>query len=130
MVLAPGVCDDPHVAVSVLIVDDHPSFRASARTLLELEGFDVVGEAADGASGLDLAEALRPDLVLLDIALPDTNGFDVAERLADGPSKVIVTSSREQRDLGRRLGRSGALGFVPKDRLSGPALNELLRSAA
>ena len=130
MVLAPGVCDDPHVAVSVLIVDDHPSFRASARALLELEGFDVVGEAADGASGLDLAEALRPDLVLLDIALPDTNGFDVAERLADGPSKVIVTSSREQRDLGRRLGRSGALGFVPKDRLSGAALNELLRSAA
>ena len=130
MVLAPGVCDDPHVAVSVLIVDDHPSFRASARTLLELEGFDVVGEAADGASGLDLAEALRPDLVLLDIALPDTNGFDVAERLADGPSKVIVTSSREQRDLGRRLGRSGALGFVPKDKLSGAALNELLGSAA
>ena len=116
--------------MSVLIVDDHPSFRASARMLLELEGFDVVGEAADGASGLDLAEALRPDLVLLDIALPDTNGFDVAERLADGPSKVIVTSSREQRDLGRRLGRSGALGFVPKDRLSGAALNELLRSAA
>jgi DNA-binding NarL/FixJ family response regulator len=125
-----GVCDDPRVAVSVLIVDDHPSFRASARTLLELEGFEVVGEAADGASGLDLAETLRPELVLLDIALPDTNGFDVAERLAGGPSKVILTSSREQRDLGRRLGRSGALGFVPKDRLSGASLNELLGSAA
>jgi DNA-binding NarL/FixJ family response regulator len=123
------VCDDPHVAVSVLIVDDHPSFRASARTLLELEGFDVVGEAADGASALDLAGSLRPELVLLDIALPDTNGFDVAARLAGGPSQVILTSSREQRDLGRRLGRSGALGFVPKERLSGAALTELLKGA-
>jgi DNA-binding NarL/FixJ family response regulator len=130
VVLAPGVCDDLRVAVSVLIVDDHPSFRASARSLLELEGFEVVGEAADGASALDLAGSLEPELVLLDIALPDTNGFDVAERLAGGPSKVILTSSREQRDLGRRLGRSGALGFVPKDRLSGAALNELLGSAA
>jgi DNA-binding NarL/FixJ family response regulator len=124
------VCDDPHVAVSVLIVDDHPSFRASARTLLELEGFEVVGEAADGAAALDLAGSLRPELVLLDIALPDTNGFDVAERLAGGPSQVILTSSREQRDLGRRLGRCGALGFVPKERLSGAALTELLKGAA
>jgi DNA-binding NarL/FixJ family response regulator len=124
------VCDDPHVAVSVLIVDDHPSFRASARTLLELVGFEVVGEAADGASALDLAGSLRPELVLLDIALPDTNGFDVAERLAGGPSQVVLTSSREQRDLGRRLGRSGALGFVPKERLSGAALTELLEGAA
>jgi DNA-binding NarL/FixJ family response regulator len=130
VVPAPRVCDDPHVAVSVLIVDDHPSFRASARTLLELEGFEVVGEAADGASALDLAGSLRPELVLLDIALPDTNGFDVAERLAGGPSQVVLTSSREQRDLGRRLGRSGALGFVPKERLSGAALTELLRGAA
>ena len=94
MVSVPGVCDDLRVAVSVLIVDDHPSFRASARTLLELEGFEVVGEAADGASGLDLAETLEPELVLLDVALPDTNGFAVAERLAGGPSKVILTSSR------------------------------------
>jgi DNA-binding NarL/FixJ family response regulator len=130
VVSEPGVCDDLRVAVSVLIVDDHPSFRASARTLLELEGFEVVGEAADGASGLDLAKTLEPELVLLDVALPDTNGFDVAERLVGSRSKVILTSSREQRDLGRRLGRSGALGFVPKDRLTGAALTELLESAA
>lgn len=112
--------------VRVLIVDDHASFRRSARTLLELEGFDVVGEAADGASAVELANRLRPELVLLDIALPDTNGFDVAERLAPGPSKVILTSSREQRDLGRRVRSSGALGFIPKDRLSGPALAAML----
>jgi DNA-binding NarL/FixJ family response regulator len=115
--------------VTVVIVDDHPSFRASARTLLELEGFDVVGEAADGKSGLEIALQLEPELVLLDVALPDTNGFDLAERLAGGPSKVILTSSRAQRDLGGRVRASGALGFVPKDRLSGPALTELLESA-
>jgi DNA-binding NarL/FixJ family response regulator len=112
--------------VTVVIVDDHPSFRASARTLLELEGFEIVGEAADGESALEVARELEPELVLLDIALPDTNGFEVAERLADGPSKVILTSSREQRDLGRRIRSSGALGFVPKDRLSGQALVALL----
>jgi DNA-binding NarL/FixJ family response regulator len=115
--------------VTVVIVDDHPSFRASARTLLELEGFEVVGEAADGKSGLEIAKRLKPELVLLDVALPDTNGFDVAERLAGGPSKVILTSSREQRDLGSRVRSSGALGFVPKDRLSGHALAELLRGS-
>jgi DNA-binding NarL/FixJ family response regulator len=120
------LCDDLSMAVSVLIVDDHPSFRASARTLLELDGFEVVGEAGDGASALDLAERLRPELVLLDIALPDTSGFDVAERLAGGAAKVVLVSSREQRDLGRRLSLSGALGFLPKDLLSGRALSELL----
>jgi DNA-binding NarL/FixJ family response regulator len=122
------VCDDFYVAVRVLIVDDHPSFRSSARTLLELDGFDVVGEAEDGASALALAAELAPELVLLDIALPDTNGFEVAERLAGGP-KVILTSSREQRDLGPRLRASGALGFVPKDQLSGTALHELLEES-
>ena len=115
------------MAVTVVIVDDHPSFRASARTLLELDGFDVVGEAADGASGVEIAEELEPELVLLDVALPDTNGFEVAERLAGGRSKVILTSSREQRDLGRRVRSSGALGFVPKDQLSGETLTALLK---
>jgi DNA-binding NarL/FixJ family response regulator len=110
----------------VLIVDDHASFRRSARTLLELDGFDVVGEAADGASALELAERLQPELILLDVVLPDVSGFEIAERLAGGPAKVVLTSSREQRDLGGRVHRSGALGFVPKDSLSGPALAALL----
>jgi DNA-binding NarL/FixJ family response regulator len=111
---------------SVLIVDDHEPFRRSIRVLLELEGFDVVGEAEDGASALELASRLRPELVLLDIALPDTNGFEVAKQLAGGPSKIVLTSSREQRDLGPRIVTSGAVGFVPKDRLSGEALATLL----
>jgi CheY-like chemotaxis protein len=126
VVKAASLCDDSHVAVRVLIVDDHPVFRSSARTLLELDGFEIVGEAGDGASGVELARELEPELVLLDIALPDTTGFDVAERLAGGPSKVVLTSSREQRDLGRRLSRSGAVGFLPKDQLSGSALAALL----
>jgi DNA-binding NarL/FixJ family response regulator len=122
------LCDIFFMAVTVVIVDDHPSFRTSARTLLELEGFEVVGEAEDGASALEIAAALEPELVLLDVALPDTNGFEVAEHLAGGPSKVILTSSRELRDLGRRIRSSGALGFVPKDRLTGQALMALLEA--
>jgi DNA-binding NarL/FixJ family response regulator len=117
------------VAVTVVIVDDHSAFRASARKALELDGLEVVGEAVDGRSALDLVGELDPDLVLLDIALPDASGFDVAEELAAGRSKVILTSSRERSDLGRRLSHSGALGFIPKDRLSGAALVALLGNA-
>ena len=115
--------------MQVLIVDDHAAFRASARTLLELDGFDVIGEATDGASALALARELNPEVVLLDVALPDTSGFDVAEELADGRSKVILTSSRTQTDLGRRVRQCGAVGFVPKDELSGAAINMLLDEA-
>jgi DNA-binding NarL/FixJ family response regulator len=114
------------VPPTVLIVDDHEAFRASVRTLLELEGFEIVGEAADGASGLELARELEPECVLLDVALPDTSGFDVAEQLAGARSKVILVSSREPHDVGERVRRSGAVGFVPKERLSASALRALL----
>ena len=109
---------------TVLIVDDHAGFRRFARRLLEAGGFTVVGEAEDGTSALGAVEALRPELVLLDILLPDTDGFAVAERLAeraDGPI-VILTSSREATDFGARLQRSPARGFINKGQLSGPAL--------
>jgi DNA-binding NarL/FixJ family response regulator len=112
--------------VRVLIVDDHARFRASARKLLELEGFEVVGEAADGGEALELACRILPDFVLLDIALPDMSGLDVAARLAHTATKVILTSSRDQRDFGRSVDRSGALGFVSKNELSGEALRALL----
>ncbi|HEY4347432.1 MAG TPA: response regulator transcription factor [Gaiellaceae bacterium] len=112
--------------VSVVIVDDHAGFRAAARRLLELEGFEVVGEAADGASGLALVSELAPELVLLDVSLPDASGFDIAAALAPSEATVVLTSSRGLRDLGRRVERCGAAGFVPKDRLSGAALSELL----
>jgi DNA-binding NarL/FixJ family response regulator len=105
-----------------VIVDDHAKFRASARRLLEVSGFEVVGEAADGATGLTLARQLEPDLVLLDVALPDISGFTVAEELAGGPSKVVLVSSRGPSDLGRRARGTGARGFISKDDLSQESL--------
>src|SRR5437763_2445345 len=89
-----------NIAVRVLIVDDHPSFRASARSLLEEEGYEVVGEAADGAEALRAAALLQPDWVLLDVQLPDIDGFEVARRLAisDHPPQVVLTSSRDGAD--------------------------------
>ena len=112
----------------VLIVDDHPSFRASARKLLESEGYDVVGEAADGAGALEAAEQLHPDVVLLDVQLPDLDGFEVAKRLAESDTapEVILTSSRDSVDYGTCVGECGARGFVPKGELSGALLTTLL----
>jgi DNA-binding NarL/FixJ family response regulator len=122
------VCHDSGVT-TVLIVDDHPSFRASARTLLEAEGFEVVGEAADGGAALRAAERLRPELVLLDVQLPDMDGFEVASRLGalngERPT-VVLTSSRDGSDFGPLVAQSGASGFVPKAELSGAALAALM----
>ena len=113
----------------VLIVDDHPSFRASARVLLESEGFDVIGEAEDGASAISEATRLRPEIILLDVQLPDTDGFDVASQITatdDDHPAVILVSSRDSSDFGPLVSRCGALGFVPKAELSGERLQELL----
>jgi DNA-binding NarL/FixJ family response regulator len=116
--------------VRTLIVDDYEPFRAGAKALLELDGFEVVAEAGDGATGLALARDLDPELVLLDVQLGDMSGLEVAERLAsEGPAMaVVLVSNRDPADFGKRLARSGALGFVPKDALSAQALQELLRS--
>ncbi len=117
------------MATSVLIVDDHPSFRATARALLEAEGFDVVGEAEDGVQALRLATELGPDLVLLDVQLPDFDGFEVASRLrglgAEAP-RIVLTSSRDASDFGPLVAQCGARGFVPKAELSGGALATLI----
>jgi len=123
-----GTCHDALVP-TVLIVDDHPSFRASARAVLEAEGFEVVGEAEDGWSAVSAVQRLHPDVVLLDVQLPDIDGFEVAERLAmagDGPCIVLV-SSRDGSDYGPLITACGACGFVAKAELSGPAIVELLR---
>jgi DNA-binding NarL/FixJ family response regulator len=111
----------------VLIVDDHPTFRKSARLLLESEGYDVVGEAGDGASALSAARELAPDVILLDVQLPDVDGFDVAARVLDGEDGpvVILTSSRDGADFGPLVERSGARGFIPKAELSGERLRAL-----
>ena len=116
---------------TILIIDDHTGFRVQARAILEADGFTVVGEADDGASGLAAARSIRPDLVLLDIGLPDIEGFDVARELAaDGPPPhVVLTSSREASSYGPRLESSRALGFIPKDELSGAAIRALIDGA-
>lgn len=116
------------MGTSVLIVDDHPSFRASARALLEAEGYEVVGEAENGVQGLSKARELHPDVVLLDVQLPDFDGFEVASRLTrdDDAPAVVLISSRDGSDFGHLVSDSGALGFIPKAELSGEALATLL----
>jgi DNA-binding NarL/FixJ family response regulator len=116
------------VPTKLLIVDDHPSFRSAARLLLEHEGFEVVGEAEDGASGLRASADLAPDVVLLDVNLPDLDGFDVASRICHDTAapKVVLTSSRDPREFGPLVGDSGARGFVPKGELSAERICALL----
>lgn len=113
----------------MLIVDDHPSFRASARALLEAEGFEVVGEASDGESAIEAAQALHPDVVLLDVQLPDRTGFEVASQLTGNGTAidVVLVSSRDGSDYGPLVAESGASGFVPKAELSGARIAALLR---
>lgn len=96
--------------------------------MLESAGFDVVGEATDGASALDAIDALEPGLVLLDVQLPDVSGFDVcAEICCRDPSPyVILVSSRDAADYGELVSSSAAAGFVPKDELTGDAVAALL----
>jgi DNA-binding NarL/FixJ family response regulator len=122
------VQDNRTVSTSVLIVDDHPSFRASARRMLEANGYSVIGEAADGEAAIAAAGALGPDLVLLDVQLPDLDGFEVATRIAalngDAPT-IVLTSSRESSDFGDAVAESPARGFIAKSELSGETFAEL-----
>ena len=113
---------------TVLIVDDHEAFRESAAALIEAEGFDVVGEAADGPQAVAEVERLQPEVVLLDIQLPDLDGFAVAERLAAMPEapRVVLISSRDARAYGPRLHEAAARGFITKRELTGRALAALV----
>jgi DNA-binding NarL/FixJ family response regulator len=117
------------VTPRVVIVDDHAPFRSLARRLLGAGGFAVVGEAADGAGALAAVRALAPDVVLLDVALPDLDGFAVAEALAAEPDApvVVLVSSRSLRDYGSRVDASTARGFIAKADLSGETLLHVIR---
>jgi DNA-binding NarL/FixJ family response regulator len=125
---SPRTCNDRGMATTLLLVDDHEDFRRAARRMLESAGFEVVGEAADGHEALTLANELRPDVVLLDVQLPDLDGLEVAERIdawQDGPDVVLI-SSREPAVYGGRVARSSARGFLSKAQLSGDALTAML----
>jgi two-component system response regulator EvgA len=112
------------MTATLLIVDDHSAFRQAARLLLEAGGYEVVGEAADGLSGVAKTAELRPDIVLLDVQLPDIDGFEVAARIGAGEHDpvVILTSSHDSGDFGALIERSGARGFIPKAELSSERL--------
>jgi DNA-binding NarL/FixJ family response regulator len=113
---------------TILIVDDHSAFRRAARKLLEQHGYRVVGEAGDGQAGLEAVRALEPDVVLLDVQLPDLDGFEVAQRIAARASTpaIVMVSTRDGADFGPLVERSGARGFIGKVDLSGPALEAVL----
>ena len=113
---------------TVLIVDDHAAFRSLARELLKADGYEVIGEASDARAGLDAIQALRPDIVLLDVRLPDMDGFDLADALAERgcPAAVVVTSSSDDPLYPERATSCGARGFVAKHDVCGPALDRLL----
>lgn len=115
---------------TVVIVDDHAPFRRSARSLLELDGYVVVGEASEPLEALAVVARLQPAIVVLDIALPGLSGFEVAERLAGGGSTIVLVSSRDSADLGPRVATCGAAGFIPKDELSGERLAGVLTGGA
>lgn len=114
------------MARTVIIADDHPSFRASARAILEAEGFEVVGEAEDGHAALAAVSEHRPDVLLLDVQLPDMDGFEVCRCLNGDRPEVVLVSSRDAADYGCLIEQSGARGFIPKAELSGEALSATL----
>lgn len=124
-VRGPVLCDHPGVTRTVLIVDDHAEFRAAARALLEAGGFIVAAEAADGRSALRAASTFCPDVVLLDIQLPDLDGFTVAELLA-GQAEIVLVSTRAASSYRDRIAASSAAGFLTKNELTLSALTALL----
>jgi DNA-binding NarL/FixJ family response regulator len=113
---------------TIVIVDDDAGFRLQVSEILQADGFVVVGQATDAASGLEAVRATHPDFVLLDIGLPDMNGIEVARILAaDGPPPLVVlTSSRDARAYGKRLLGAQSLGFIPKDQVSAGAIRALV----
>jgi two-component system nitrate/nitrite response regulator NarL len=103
--------------MNVLIVDDHALFRVGLQGLLERRGIEIIGTAADGEEGIRLAQELHPDVVLLDLRMPELGGLSVLRRLADqglDVPVVMLTTSADETDLSESL-RNGARGYLLKD---------------
>jgi DNA-binding NarL/FixJ family response regulator len=115
-------------ALTALIVDDHPEYRAVARMIAEGAGLEVVGEVSDGEAALAAAADTNPDVVLLDVRLPGLDGIAIAELLAvrRSPPAVVLTSSTDAASYGNRLAAAPVRGFISKERLTIRALAELL----
>ena len=124
------LCQHERVARTIVVVDDHDDFRTHAAEMLATGGYEVVGSCPDGRSALSAIAALRPDVVLLDVQLPDLDGFAVIEqvnRAGDGTAPIVVlTSTREAADYGGRVAQSGAAGFISKEELSARSLDALV----
>lgn len=110
---------------TVIVVDDHAAFRRQAARLLAAAGYDVVGEAPDGASAVRLAHELQPDAAMIDVGLPDTSGFEVADALGSGPDVLLVSSDEDAGELARERART----FLWKGALSTDALTRALGAA-
>lgn len=112
-----------------VVVDDNARFREVACRLLEAEGVEVVGQAADGATALREVARAHPEVVLLDIGLPDTSGLEVARRLrADKPGPVVILISTREPELGLRLATGVAAGYLPKSQLSAEAIERIVNA--
>ena len=114
----------------VLVVDDHAGFRGAVRRLLERSGLEVVGEVADGASAIVAARGLLPDIVILDVGLPDTSGFDVAAKLSEqrpAPLTILVSSRKGPGDDERALA-VGAHAYLDKSDLEADTVDALIEA--
>jgi two-component system, NarL family, nitrate/nitrite response regulator NarL len=116
------------VALRCLIVDDNGSFLGAARELLEREGVDVVAVASSSSEAVAQAEALRPDVVLVDVMLGEESGIDLARRLAEMGRRVVLISTHAESDVEDLVAGSPAAGFIPKSELSAAALRRILES--
>jgi DNA-binding NarL/FixJ family response regulator len=115
------------MSLSILIVDDERVFRDSVGRLLSLRGFQIAGQAGDGAEAVRLARSLEPNAVLLDVNLPDASGFDVARELARLPARPRVLLTSADVDVTEQLvSECGAAGFIHKDELPARDLSSLL----
>lgn len=125
-------CNDSPMSETVVIVDDNDAFRAQARVLLTYDGYDVIGEAGNGTSGLETLRRLQPNIALLDAQLPDIDGFSVARGVRDDvrPTAVVIISTRDATDYGSAVSACGARGFIAKSELCGDALRAVLEVPA